>query len=157
MVHNIHAILTACFTTYLAHAIRLQLHLFLSVTFPARFIVQKFRMDYQKWGSSSSIWLFMIQSARLHHQMKLERGHHRLPCCLRHHYCLQKEMINCTKFELVAVSNVAYSVFLYRYSDAYRYYTGSHDRLIICGSCMLDFLLFFYWLGFPMQLFYLFH
>lgn len=81
----------------------------------------------------------MIQSARLRHQMKPERGHHRLPCCLRHHYCLQQEMINCTKFELVAVSNVAYSVFLYRYSDTYRYYSGSHDRLIICGSCMLDF------------------
>jgi len=50
-VHNIHAILTACFTTYLAHAIRLQLHLFLSVTFPARFVVQKFRMGFQKCGS----------------------------------------------------------------------------------------------------------
>lgn len=40
--------------TYLAHAIRLQLHLFLSVMFPARFI-QKFRMGFQKYGSSSSI------------------------------------------------------------------------------------------------------
>jgi len=42
-------------------------------------------------------------------------------------------------------------------SGTYGYYSGSHDRLIICGSCMLDFLLFFYWLGFPMQLFYIFH
>ena len=120
------------------------------------FYCSKVSDGFWKMGLSPSIWLFMIQSARLHNQMKPERGHHRLPCCLRHHYRLQQEMINCTKSDPVAVSNVAYSVFV-AISDTYRYHSGSHDRLIICGSCMLDFLLFFYWLGFPTQLFNLFH